>query len=213
MFFFADVARLYGTYTITSHTPGVLPFPRWPSGLGILALLTACSPRADTFKPLIVITSPDGGPASAVRSFTVTGYVLADRGVRTVSVQGVPLVLPTSGLKIQAFTFRTLIPGDEADYHLQATDVSGNITNLTLPLRVDAESPRLTVSKVESSGGLLKITGVATDNQRVAAVIVNGNRLNINPSSRVEFYAETSGQSAGIEVRDAAGNVHNQRVP
>ena len=175
--------------------------------LGLSVLLAGCSPRQDTFKPLIVITSPDGGSASATRSFLVKGYVVDDQGVKTLEVQKVAVKLDAPGEKIQPFSFRTLIQGQKADYLIQATDTSGNVATLTLPVRVDTVKPSVKVTKLERDGQTLRVTGVATDDQKVAQVIVDGNRLNITPGTRVEFYAETTGTVAEIEARDAAGNV------
>ena len=177
-----------------------------PALLGLATLLAACSPRQDTFKPLIVITSPDGGAASPERSFLVKGYVLDDGGVRSLEVQKVLLPLDAPGEKIQHFSFRTLIRGQRADYQIRATDTAGNVSSLTLPLRVDTVKPGAAVTKLERDGQTLRVSGVATDDQKVAQVIVDGNRLNIVPGTRVEFYAETTGSYADIEVRDAAGN-------
>lgn len=175
--------------------------------LGLSVLLAGCSPRQDTFKPLIVITSPDGGSASATRSFLVKGYVVDDQGVRTLEVQKVAVKLDAPGEKIQPFSFRTLIQGQKADYLIRAIDTSGNVATLTLPVRVDTVKPSVKVTKLEHDGQTLRVTGVATDDQKVAQVIVDGNRLNISPGARVEFYAETTGTLAEIEVRDAAGNI------
>ncbi|WP_425148137.1 hypothetical protein [Deinococcus sp.] len=171
-----------------------------------LSLLAACSPRQDTFKPLIVITSPDGGSASPTRSFLVKGYVLDDQGVRSLSVQDVAVRLDAPGEKIQPFSFRTLIQGQSGTYVIKASDTSGNLSTLTLPVRVDTVAPKAVVTRLERDGQNLRVTGVATDDQKVAQVIVDGNRLNIAPGTRVEFYAETTGSRADIEVRDAAGN-------
>ncbi|WP_229775871.1 hypothetical protein [Deinococcus ruber] len=189
-------------------------FPRviGPALLGLSVLLAGCSPRQDTFKPLIVITSPDGGSASAARSFLVKGYVVDDQGVRSLEVQKVAVKLDTPGEKIQPFSFRTLIQGQKADYVIKATDTSGNVAVLTLPVRVDTVKPSVKVTKLERDGQTLRVTGVATDDQKVAQVIVDGSRLNITPGTRVEFYAETTGQFAEIEVRDAAGNTFKTKA-
>ncbi|WP_407539110.1 hypothetical protein Q0M94_13155 [Deinococcus radiomollis] len=170
------------------------------------ALLASCAPRSDTFKPRIVVTAPDGGGASTTRSFVVSGYVLDDQGVKSLAVQGVNVPLEAAGEKIQPFSFRTLIQGASASYRIQATDTSGNVSTLELPVRVDTVKPSVKVTRVERDGQSIRVSGVATDDQRVAQVIVDGNRLNITPGTRVEFFAETSGQYADIQVRDAAGN-------
>ncbi len=176
------------------------------------ALLASCAARSDTFKPRIVVTNPDGGGASTTRSFVVSGYVLDDQGVKSLEVQGVNVPLEAAGEKIQPFSFRTLIQGASASYTIRATDVSGNTSTLNLPVRVDTVMPTVKITRLERDGPNLRISGVATDDQRVAQVIVDGNRLNITPGTRAEFYAETSGQYADVQVRDAAGNTVKLRA-
>ena len=192
------------------------PSPFFQAAFALLAapplLLASCAARADTFKPRIVVTNPDGGGASTTRSFVVSGYVLDDQGVKSLQVQGVDVPLEAAGEKIQPFSFRTLIQGASASYSIRATDLSGNVSTLAFPVKVDTVKPTVRVTRVERDGQTLRVSGVATDDQRVAQVIVDGSRLNITPGARVEFYAETSGQYADILVRDAAGNAVRLRA-
>lgn len=197
------------------YTPRVrrLPFHSSPlAALGACVLLASCAGRSDTFKPRIVVTNPDGGGASTTRSFVVSGYVFDDQGVRSVEVQGVNVPLQAVGEKIQPFSFRTLIQGDRAEYSIRASDTSGNVSVLNLPVRVDTVKPSVRVTRLEREGKTIRISGVATDDQKVAQVSVDGTRLNITPGTRVEFYAETSGAYAEIQVRDAAGNTVKLRA-
>jgi len=176
------------------------------------ALLASCAARSDAFKPRIVVTSPDGGAASNTGSFVVSGYVLDDQGVRSLKVQGVNVPLEAAGEKIQPFSFRTLIRGANATYTIEATDVSGNTSTLPFQVRVDTVKPGVKVTRLERSGQTIRLSGVATDDQKVVEVMVDGTRLNITPGARVEFYAETSGVYADVSVRDAAGNVVKLRA-
>jgi hypothetical protein len=175
-------------------------------------MLTGCSPRTDTFKPRIVVTAPDGGGASTTRSFVVSGYVLDDQGVKSLAVQGTNVPLQAPGEKIQPFSFRTLIAGNSAKYTIKATDTSGNVAVLDLPVRVDTIKPKVRIVRTEREGQTLRVSGIASDDQRVSQVIVDGNRLNITPSKQVEFYAETSGRFADIQVKDGAGNTVKLRA-
>ena len=159
-----------------------------------------------------MVTNPDGGGASTTRSFVVSGYVLDDTGVKSVEVQGVNVPLQAPGEKIQPFSFRTLIQGEKATYSIRATDTSGNVSTLNLPVRVDAVRPSVKVTRLEREGKTIRVSGVATDDQKVAQVSVDGSRLNITPGTRVEFYAETNGLYADIVVRDAAGNTAKLRA-
>ena len=197
------------------YTPRVRRLPFHSSSLvalGACVLLASCAARSDSFKPRIVVTNPDGGGASTTRSFVVSGYVFDDQGVRSVEVQGVNVPLQAVGEKIQPFSFRTLIQGDRAEYSIRATDTSGNVSVLNLPVRVDTVKPSVRVTRLEREGKTIRISGVATDDQKVAQVSVDGTRLNITPGARVEFYAETSGLYADIVVRDAAGNTAKLRA-
>jgi hypothetical protein len=175
-------------------------------------VMASCAARSDTFKPRIVVTAPDGGGASTTRSFVVSGYVLDDSGVSSLEVQGVKVPLAAAGSKIQPFSFRTLIQSASASYTIRATDTSGNVATLNLPVRVDTVKPSVKVTRLERDNQSIRVSGVATDDQRVSQVIVDGNRLNITPGTRVEFYAETTGQYADIVVRDAAGNTVRTRA-
>ena len=182
------------------------------SGLTVCVFLCGCGGKPDTFRPRIVITVPDGGGASITRNFLISGYVLTDRGVKSVSVQGVNLPVQKNGTKIQAFTFRTAISGAAASYTIRATDVSGNVSTRLLPVRVDTVKPRFQSVKVEHSGTTLRVTGIASDDQRVSQVLANGNRLNITPGLQVEFFVEAPGPQIDLQVIDAAGNTAHFRA-
>jgi hypothetical protein len=180
--------------------------PHFWSAMTACVLLCGCGARQDTFKPHIVITVPDGGGASTSRNFLISGYVLTDRGVKSVSVQGVDLPVMKNAIKIQAFMFRTAISGKAAIYTIRAVDVSGNVSTLLLPVRVDTVKPSFQSVKVEHSGTKLRVTGVASDDQRVSQVLANGNRLAITPGLQVEFFVEAPGPWIDLKVIDAAGN-------
>ena len=92
------------------------------------------------------------------------------------------------------------------------TNIAFNVSALSLPVRVDTVKPTIKVTKLERDGQTIRVSGVATDDQRVAQVIVDGIRLNITPGTRVEFYAETTGTYADIQVRDTAGNTVKMRA-
>ncbi|WP_407542224.1 hypothetical protein Q0M94_18365 (plasmid) [Deinococcus radiomollis] len=168
--------------------------------------LCGCGGKPDTFKPRIVVTVPDGNGASATRNFLISGYVLADRGVKSISVQGVELPVPKNSAKIQAFTFRTAISGKAAIYTIRATDISGNVSIRPLSVRVDTVNPSFQSVKVEHAGTVLRVTGIVSDDQRVSQVLANGNRLPITPGSQVQFFVEAPGPWIDLQVIDAAGN-------
>ncbi|UQN06853.1 hypothetical protein [Deinococcus sp. QL22] len=175
-----------------------------PLALG--SVLSSCARTVDTFKPRIVISSPDGGGVSRQRNFTVQGYALDDIGVTRLSVDGKAIPIPANSRKIANFQFKTVVQGSKGQFTIKATDAAGNESTLVLPISVDAVNPAIKVAQFERSGNQIRVSGVATDNTRVVQIIVDGNRLNITPGPRVQFYAETSGVYADVQAIDAAGN-------
>ncbi|EYB67949.1 hypothetical protein DEIPH_ctg031orf0098 [Deinococcus phoenicis] len=183
-----------------------------PVLLLLAPLLGGCARTTDTFRPRIVVTSPDGGGVSQSRSFTVQGYVLDDQGVTQVTVDGKAIPIKPGSYKIANFAFQAQIEGARGQYTIGARDKAGNKSTLVLPVAVDSTPPAVKVTRFERSGNVIRVTGVATDNSRVTQVIVDGNRLNITPGTRVDFYAETTGSYADLQVVDGAGNVTKLRA-
>jgi len=180
--------------------------------LSLAPLLGGCARTADTFKPRIVVTSPDGGGVGRARDFTVKGYALDDQGVTRVTVDGKAIPLQPGSRKIANFEFETRVQGARSEITLAALDAAGNKSVLVLPVTVDAEPPTIQVTRFERSGNVIRVTGVASDDTRVAQILVDGNRLNITSGSRVDFYAETSGVYADLQAIDGAGNVARLRA-
>ena len=179
--------------------PGCLP----------LALI-GCAREADQFKPQIIVTSPQGGAIGADRQFTLKGYVIDDRAVALLQVQGEKVPIKTG--KIAPFTYQTSLQGKASSLNIVALDSSGNKTTLALPLKVDNTPPVIRVSKLERDGKTIRVTGVVSDNTSVVEVSVDGSVLNIIPGSSADFYAETSGVYADIVAKDSAGNVAKLRA-
>ncbi|AWN23955.1 hypothetical protein DKM44_12550 [Deinococcus irradiatisoli] len=184
---------------------------RFSALLILPALLCGCSREYDQFKPHIIITSPEGGAVSANKSFTLKGYVLDDRSVALLRVQGEKVPIK-AGSKIAPFTYQTSVKGNATTYSLVALDSAGNKTTLNLPLTVDTTPPTIRVTKFERDGNTIRVSGVVTDNTSVAQVSVDGSTLNIIPGLSSEFYAETSGVYADIQAKDGAGNVAKVRA-
>lgn len=174
-------------------------------------LLAGCARTVDQFKPQIVITSPQGGAVSANKSFTLRGYVLDDRSVSSLKVQGhaVPV---KGGSHITPFSYQTTISGKETTLKIEAKDSAGNVSKLDMPITVDTQAPKITVTKMEKEGKTIRLSGVVTDNTAVVQVIVDGNVLNITSGPSTEFYAETSGIYADIQAKDGAGNAATLRA-
>ncbi|MDB5044324.1 MAG: hypothetical protein JWQ08_374 [Deinococcus sp.] len=181
-----------------------------PVALGMS--LGSCARTVDTFKPRIVISSPDGGGVSRERSFTVQGYALDDVGVTRLTVDGQAIPIPVGSRKIANFQFKTLVQGSKGKYTIKATDAAGNESTLVLPISVDAVNPVIKVTQVEKAGNVVRVSGVATDNTRVVQVIDVGNRLKIKPGTSVQFNAEPTGIYADVQAIDAAGNSSKLRA-
>ncbi len=175
------------------------------------ALLCGCAREFDQFKPHIIITSPEGGAVSANKSFTLKGYVIDDRSVALLRVQGEKVPIK-AGSKIAPFTYQTSVKGSATTYSLVALDGAGNKTTLNLPLTVDNTPPTIRVTKLEREGKLIRVSGVVTDNTSVAQISVDGSVLSTVPGLSSEFYAETSGEYADIQAKDGAGNVAKLRA-
>ncbi|AZI41883.1 hypothetical protein EHF33_03225 [Deinococcus psychrotolerans] len=188
-----------------------MPRLRFALLLILPAALLSCARESDQFKPHIIITSPEGGAVSANKSFTLKGYVLDDKAVALLKVQGEKVPIK-AGSKIAPFSYQTSIKGDTTTLSLLALDSSGNKTTLELPLRVDNTPPVIRVTKFERDNKIIRVSGVVTDNTSVAQVSVDGSVLNITPGNSTEFYAETTGTYADIEAKDGAGNVAQLRA-
>lgn len=180
-----------------------------PIALALLGALTlalgACARTTDTFKPRITVTAGEGG-AGRSPSFLIQGYVLDDVGVTQITVDGKPIPIQPGSNKIARFQFQAVLSTPTGRYTIAARDSAGNESTLVLPVSVDPTRPVIKVTRFERSGNVIRVSGVATDNVRVAQVSVDGNRLNITPGPRVEFYAETTGIWADVLVTDTAGN-------
>ncbi|AIZ44534.1 hypothetical protein QR90_04635 [Deinococcus radiopugnans] len=182
--------------------------PSFPPAAALLLapglLLSGCARTTDTFKPRISISSAVG--VSREKSVLVDGYALDDTGVTQITVDGKPIPILPGSRKLARFQFKTLIEGTQGKYTIAARDAAGNESTLVLPISVDTVKPTIQVTRFEKSGNTIRVSGVAGDEGGVAQVLVDGNRLNITPGPRVEFFAETTGIWADIVVIDTAGN-------
>ena len=178
---------------------------------GLLGL-GGCARQDDTFRPHIIITQPEAGSVSRQNSSVVRGYAIDDQAIAGLSVNGTALKLPTGRRKIVPFAFKASATSNRADYTIEATDNAGERAKLTLPLRYDPNPPSIEITKVERDGGALRVTGVASDDVKVASVTVDGSKLSVSPGRQVPFYAEASGDAVDVTVMDAAGNTTVKRV-
>lgn len=177
-------------------------------------LLVSCTRQNDTFKPRIVVTSDASIGRNAKKDFELKGYVFDDKGVSEIKVNGQTIQLQAGNNKIAPFVYQAQLKGDKADnvFELSARDISGNESHLKLSVPVDEGRPNIRITRFEKDGNTIRISGVATDNNQVQEIKVDGTRISITPSNRVEFYAETTGVYADIEATDGAGNVTQYRA-
>lgn len=180
--------------------------------LALVALLSGCTRPTDNFAPHIVISSPSDGGVSKTRNPLVKGYALDDVGVTRITVDGKSIPIKPGSRKIANFEFQAKVTGASGQYTINAFDAAGHDGKLVLSISVDNIKPQINLKAFERRGRTITVTGVATDNNQVAQVVVDGNRLNITPGKRVEFFAQTTGIYADIEVYDAAGNKANIRA-
>lgn len=135
-----------------------------------------------------------------------------DVGVTRITVDGKDTPILPGSAKIARFQFQAQVQGESGKYELKAYDAAGHGSASTVTITVDNTKPAISVKTFERRGRSIRVTGIVTDDVQVSQVIVDGNRLNITPGKRVEFYAETTGIYADIEAYDAAGNKVNVRA-
>lgn len=185
-------------------------------GLGALLLLPlglgSCARQNDTFQPRIVVTSPEGGGVAKAENLYLKGYVMDDRGAIQLTINGQSVPLDSGSPKIKYFSYQPQVKGNQNSFTFKARDRAGNESTLTMDLDLDPQVPTVKITSFERFGNTIRVAGVATDNDRVAEVLVDGRRLNIAVGQKVTFYAETQGIYADITVLDRAGNKAERRV-
>lgn len=182
--------------------------------LGMVSLLglVSCSRTVDNFAPRISITSPEGG-ASKTKVAVIAGYAMDDTGITKLTLNDKPLQRTGGTDKIAYFKINTDLTAGKGQYIIKAYDREGHVGTSTLNLKVDSQKPTLSIKSFERGrGGVLRVTGVATDNVQVAAVLIDGKPATISPQKRVNFQGQTTGLYADIEVRDSAGNKATLRL-
>ena len=179
----------------------------------LIPMLGSCNRTTDTFKPRITIQGGKGGVGvSQQKVFTVTGYVLDDTGVTSITVDDRPVPIEPGSRKLARFRFTADVKGGKGTYKIVARDAAGNKDVMNLPVTIDTAPPIINVTRFERTGNVVRVSGTAKDNDSVQEITVDGNRLNITPGPIVEFYAETTGVYADLQVRDNAGNITKKRA-
>jgi hypothetical protein len=190
--------------------------------LGI-GLGTSCSRQTDSFPPQIVITSPASDTVTPRSNLVIKGYAWDDKGIFKLVLNGQTDLLAKGALaaqrgrKIVQFSIPAdSLPGGQVSYSLRAVDGGRRSATREIRVTVDNVAPKLQIVNVDSQADTIAVSGVATDNQRVARVAVNGEPLNVSPGGRVEFYTvvpRTRQRTINFTVKDTVGNTITQSIP
>lgn len=191
--------------------PAASPRPAALLGLLGAALLSGCARTSYNFTPRIVVSGSDGGTVAQSAQAAVRGYVVDDVGVVQITVDGKPVPIEGSN-KIANFKFQPAAKSGKAQYTVAARDAAGHVSKQTVTVLVDATAPQIQIGSYSRVGNLIRVSGIASDNNRVSQILIDGNRLNISPGQKVEFYAETTGVYADLTVIDVAGNKVTKRA-
>jgi len=137
---------------------------------------------ADTAPPLIILDQPGNGQVLTTSPVTVSGKVIDDSGIHSVTVNGVPAYLTQDG----RFGVSVDLNIGSNTIVVQAIDSSGNLNTNTTTLTVtriippDTEPPALVVAfpteglVIGSLRNSIEVHGTVSDNTGVGSVMVNG---------------------------------------
>ena len=182
--------------------------------LCVLSLgLSACVKRPDALAPVVNITSPKSGTVRTAENLQISGYALDDEGVRAVRVNGLDLLGESiyEGQRDKKLVRFAFIPQSVGEGRwastIQVEDVDGRVTALDFPLEIDTTPPTLELTGVEGlADGLVRVVGVARDNDQVGRVSVSGTDISFIPAPQVSFSLDVAREGLEIVVTDQAGN-------
>ncbi len=180
----------------------------------LLAALTGCLSREESFEAVISITEPKAGTARSTEQIDVYGYAMDDNGISAIRVDGTdlfstPQFASERGKKLVHFGFRGQARGEgELTYLIEVVDAGGNITSLNYSLTVDITPPTLELTATALGQGAFNLTGVARDNMAVSVIRIGGIPYTFAPGPEVSFdLPNITPATRVIEVVDAAGNI------
>lgn len=185
----------------------------WVFILALLAL-PGCIQRSDALAPLIVISYPKAGAVRTADGLTVRGYVMDNRGVAALRVNGTDLLaspLYQSERGKQLIEFEFLAPSVSEGtrvFVIEAQDIDGHVSTLRYELLIDTTPPEVTLNPIERlSGNRVRVSGIARDNTKVAQIIVNGVEVPFAPTPERTFSLDVEAPSGvRVVVIDQAGN-------
>ncbi len=194
----------------------MLHFMRRFLTLALLILpLGACSRELDQFSPQIVITRPrsDITPNSSV---IIEGYAWDDKGISKLVLNEKTDLLAKGdlaaqrGRKIVRFKFAAKeLDGNALKYELRAVDNARNSSSRAITVVVDTKKPAIEIQNIDSQIDSIAISGVARDNRKVQAILVNGEQVNTSKGAEVSFYSvvrRTRARNIVIRALDGVGN-------
>jgi hypothetical protein len=186
-------------------------------------VIASCSREVDSFSPQIVITKPANESVTPRSDLTIEGYVMDDKGVMKLVLNGTTDLLAKGplatqrGRKIVRFSFpANSLSGGKVSYELRAVDLNKRSASREIKVTVDARPPTLVIDSVDSQIATVAVSGVARDNLRVNRVAVNGEPLNISPAAEVSFYTvipRSRRRTIDFIVKDGVGNVITKSIP
>jgi hypothetical protein len=184
---------------------------------------TSCSRQTDSFPPQIVITAPASDTVTPRSNLVIQGYAWDDKGITKLVLNGQTDLLAKGtlaaqrGRKIVRFSIPAdSLAGGKVSYSLRAVDAGARSATREIKVTVDTVPPKLTIQNVDPQSDSVAVSGVATDNQKVSRVAVNGEPLNVSPGARVEFYTvvpRTRKRTIDFIVKDSVGNTITQSIP
>lgn len=183
--------------------------------LGLMLLLAGCLSRPDSLAPVVTITSPPAGTVQRAEGLTVRGYALDDDGIQSLRVRGSefldsPIYASERGNKLIEFSFTVQeVSGGQQEYRIEVTDGSGRTSTLDYLIQIDEEPPVITIESVEPvPGNQLRVSGVVSDNNAVARILVNDEELVFAPTEQRRFTMTTlqTGGAVRVVAYDQAGN-------
>jgi PGF-pre-PGF domain-containing protein len=179
-------------------------------------------PSPDTTPPNLIVTHPLDGQTFASNEITVTGFVIDDSGMYTVTVNGGPV---TVGLD-DYFSCRlplnlgrntiTVTAIDASELRNTAT-VTTNVT-YTPPLVPDTTAPALTVYQPVQGMGFayneILVSGTAADESGIRTVTINGDAVALAPdgSFSTSYILAEGANTLTIVATDDSPNRNTETV-
>jgi hypothetical protein len=162
--------------------------------------------------PAITIASPANGQAFKDASVTVRGHAASRNHVASVRINGRPYRYDLAREGID-FSLDVPLEDDATAITVEATDLTGKVTQTVIPITVDREGPSLSLSAISRTPGnanSIQIKATLADATGIREVLVNG--VAVAGSGSREMTLDTSAvltsgsATIRIEATDLLGN-------